>query len=146
MPTGILDYLAFAKKYIAACEERHGREAVEAALDAAHALMDQGVFRYRRPPQAVQGARPWKSAAAARSMTRNVQRAVAHAACREEPPSPPPVIDPEDEFGGELKLPEENILYFIEKNSPSLMAWQRETLRIVRNLSQYFYPQRQLKS
>ena len=44
-----------------------------------------------------------------------------------------------------MKLPEENLLYFIEKNSPSLAAWQRETLRIVRNLAQYFYPQRQLK-
>ena len=48
---GILDYLAFAKRYIAACEERHGREEVESVLDAAHALMDQGVFRYRRPPK-----------------------------------------------------------------------------------------------
>jgi spore cortex formation protein SpoVR/YcgB (stage V sporulation) len=62
-----------------------------------------------------------------------------------EPPGAPPVVDPEDEFSGEMKLPEENLLYFIEKNSPSLRAWQRETLRIVRNLSQYFYPQRQLK-
>ena len=48
---GILDYLSFAKKYIAACEERHGRDAVEATLDSAHALMEQGVFRYRRPPK-----------------------------------------------------------------------------------------------
>ena len=45
---GILDYLDFAKRYVAACEERHGHDAVEAMLDAAHALMDQGVFRYRR--------------------------------------------------------------------------------------------------
>ncbi len=48
---GILDYLAFAKRYIAACEERHGRDEVEAILDSAHAMMDQGVFRYRRPPR-----------------------------------------------------------------------------------------------
>ena len=48
---GIMDYLAFAKKYIAACEERYGRDEVEAVLDSAHALMDQGVFRYRRPPR-----------------------------------------------------------------------------------------------
>ena len=48
---GILDYLSFAKRYIAACEDRHGREDVEAVLDSAHALMDQGVFRYRRPPK-----------------------------------------------------------------------------------------------
>src|ERR1700684_2486290 len=48
---GILDYLALAKRYIAACENRCGREEMEAVLDAAHALMDQGVFRYRRPPR-----------------------------------------------------------------------------------------------
>src|SRR5205085_9212195 len=48
---GILDYLAFAKGYVAACDERYGRDEVEAILDAAHALMDQGVFRYRSPPK-----------------------------------------------------------------------------------------------
>src|SRR5690242_6986270 len=39
---GILDYLAFAKRYITACEDRHGRDDVEAVLDSAHALMEQG--------------------------------------------------------------------------------------------------------
>ncbi len=57
-----------------------------------------------------------------------------------EPPSLAPTPDPEDEFGGETKLPEENLLYFLEKNSPVLKAWQRETLRIVRNLAQYSIP------
>ena len=47
-PTGILDYLDFAKRYVAACEERYGLEAVERTVDAAHALMGQGVFRYPR--------------------------------------------------------------------------------------------------
>ncbi|MGH6754482.1 MAG: SpoVR family protein, partial [Bradyrhizobium sp.] len=44
-----------------------------------------------------------------------------------------------------LRLPEENLLYFLEKNSPLLKDWQRELLRIVRNLAQYFHPQRQTK-
>src|SRR3970282_1977640 len=44
-----------------------------------------------------------------------------------------------------LKLPEEDLLYFIEKNSPTLETWQREILRIVRNVAQYFYPQKQTK-
>lgn len=48
---GIHDYLAFAKNYIAACEERYGLDAVEEVLDAAHALQTQGVFRYGRPPK-----------------------------------------------------------------------------------------------
>ena len=43
---GILDYLDFAKSYVAQCEERHGRQAVEQTLDAAHALMSHGIDRY----------------------------------------------------------------------------------------------------
>ncbi|MFT4182686.1 MAG: SpoVR family protein, partial [Rhizobium sp.] len=43
---GILDYLNFAKGYIARCEERYGHAAVERTLDAAHALMSHGVHRY----------------------------------------------------------------------------------------------------
>jgi len=62
---------------------------------------------------------------------------------------PPPERDvwdfDEDEAGGGPKLPEENLLYFLEKYSPTLKSWQREILRIVRHLAQYFYPQRQTK-
>jgi spore cortex formation protein SpoVR/YcgB (stage V sporulation) len=50
-----------------------------------------------------------------------------------------------EQLGGGPKLPEENLLYFLEKYSPSLKSWQREILRIVRHLAQYFYPQRQTK-
>jgi len=39
--------------------------------------------------------------------------------------------------------PQENLLYFIEKNAPLLKPWQREIIRIVRKMAQYFYPQRQ---
>ena len=42
-----------------------------------------------------------------------------------------------------MHLPEENLLLFVEKYSPVLKPWQREVLRIVRNIAQYFYPQRQ---
>lgn len=141
---GILDYLSFAKGYIAACEERHGREDVEAVLDSAHALMEQGVFRYRRPP------RPSKS-----DILEKRQRRITHAEESyselwrtlpqgiEQPLTPAPEF--EDDGGPEMKLPEENLLYFLEKHSPALKSWQREILRIVRNLAQYFYPQRQTK-
>ncbi len=47
------------------------------------------------------------------------------------------------EMERDATFPEENILYFIEKNSPILEEWEREILRIVRKVSQYFYPQRQ---
>ncbi|MGR9580717.1 SpoVR family protein, partial [Pandoraea sputorum] len=55
-------------------------------------------------------------------------------------------LDPTDSdepaFPGE---PQENLLYFFEKNAPKLAPWQREIVRIVRKLAQYFYPQRQTK-
>jgi stage V sporulation protein R len=44
-----------------------------------------------------------------------------------------------------MNLPEENLIYFLEKHSPVLKSWQREVLRIVRNVAQYFYPQMQTK-
>jgi len=142
---GILEYLSFAKRYIAACEDRHGREEVEAILDSAHALMNEGVFRYRRPPK------PSKE----RALEKRRRRMQYEEESRNElwrtlpagvePPGAPPAVDPEEDSGPEMKLPEENLLYFLEKYSPGLKAWQREMLRIVRNLAQYFYPQKQTK-
>jgi stage V sporulation protein R len=44
-----------------------------------------------------------------------------------------------------VDLPQENILYFIERTAPRLRPWQREILRIVRQIAQYFYPQGQTK-
>src|SRR6202012_101453 len=44
-----------------------------------------------------------------------------------------------------LGLPQENLLYFLEKAAPRLKPWQRELLRIVRHIAQYFYPQSQTK-
>ncbi len=63
---------------------------------------------------------------------------------RRRTPTPPRIEDARERSAA-LPLPEENLLYFLEKNSPRLKAWQRELLRIVRNVAQYFYPQRQTK-
>ena len=52
-PGGILDYLDFAKRYVAACEELHGVEAVESTLESASALLPDGtrcVPRHPAPP------------------------------------------------------------------------------------------------
>ncbi len=139
---GILPYLDFAKKYIAKCEDEYGLEEVEAILDAAHALMDQGVFRYNRPPRLSEADRMAKLAARARheEMTFNdLWRTL---------PNTEEDDDEKEERQAEvrnIKLPEENILYFIEKASPILRPWQRELVRIVRNVAQYFYPQKQTK-
>jgi len=142
---GILEYLEFAKGYIAKAEERHGHQEVEALLDAAHALMDHGVFRYRRAPELLAKAREEREREREEYETRTFRDI-----WRTLPPQPDKGVATAEE--GEaakrkelLKLPEENLLYFVEKNSPILEEWQRELLRIVRNLSQYFYPQKQTK-
>jgi spore cortex formation protein SpoVR/YcgB (stage V sporulation) len=116
---------------------------VEDTLDAAHALMNQGVDR---TPKSRRMTSPAKLAARAET-----RRADAEAAYddlwRTLPPREPE--EPTDAEGAQealnLGLPEENILYFLEKNAPRLADWQRELLRIVRHLAQYFHPQRQTK-
>ncbi len=142
----ILEYLAFAKRYIAACEERYGHHDVEAILDSAHALMDQGVFRYRRPPRPSRARVLEKHRRREEHAEEDYSQLWRTLPAGAEPPPPKRIWDiDEDDFGDAPKLPEENILYFLEKNSPSLKSWQREILRIVRHLAQYFYPQRQTK-
>ncbi|APF38114.1 SpoVR family protein [Chelatococcus daeguensis] len=144
----ILGYMEFAKKYVTKCEERYGTAAVEEILDSAHAIMDQGVFRYRRPPRL--------------SSEKERERARERLEYEEQTyndlwrtlPSSADSIDGENLSKAEreaaerkkaLNLPEENLLYFLEKNSLILEPWQREILRIVRVIAQYFYPQRQTK-
>ncbi|MCV0397334.1 MAG: SpoVR family protein [Rhizobiaceae bacterium] len=140
----ILSYMEFAKKYIAKCEERHGTAAVEAILDSAHALMEQGVFRYRRPPR----LSTEKERERVRERLEYEEQTFSDL-WRTLPSSPDgDVKEAEDEASErkrQLNLPEENLLYFLEKNSLILEPWQRELLRIVRVVAQYFYPQRQTK-
>jgi spore cortex formation protein SpoVR/YcgB (stage V sporulation) len=142
---GILEYLQFAKRYITQCEERHGPSEVEALLDAAHALMDHGVSRYRRPPRL-----NLKELAERERAERDYEERTFNDLWRTVPCAPERAEASKAEQDlkerkKSLKLPEENLLYFLEKNSPVLESWQRELLRIVRNIGQYFYPQRQTK-
>jgi spore cortex formation protein SpoVR/YcgB (stage V sporulation) len=145
----ILDYLSFAKTYISRCEERYGVPAVERILDAAHALMDQGVDRYggrrSRPRLADEQARVEVRRQHNEDTFNDLWRTLpASASGRSiEPDSTP--IDAEARGRGILDLPEENVLYFLEKHSPSLKGWEREIVRIVRNIAQYFLPQGQTK-
>ncbi|MGO9744223.1 MAG: SpoVR family protein [Roseiarcus sp.] len=144
-PSGILDYLDFAKRYVASCEERYGFAEVEAVLDAAHALQGQGVFRYRRTPK--RNLAEYER----RRQERLAQEARDYCDLWRTVPGPSrakevSMSDAEaEERKRRLRLPEENLLYFLEKNSPALAVWQRELIRIVRNVAQYFYPQRQTK-
>src|SRR5271167_877308 len=139
---GILDYLDFAKGYVAQCEERHGRLAVEQTLDAAHALMSHGIDRYPgkkkldlRAEEKRAGQRRLHEEAAFNDLWRTVPSG---------PAKSKSVLNIERRRKL-LGLPQENLLYFLEKSAPRLAPWQRELLRIVRHIAQYFYPQSQTK-
>jgi len=132
----IVDYLLFAKNYISDCEERYGVEEVERLLDSCHALMNYGVDRYKRPQKislqeekARQKSREEYLQSQVNTLWRTLPRREKEAVTFEAARYP--------------SEPQENLLYFMEKNAPLLESWQREILRIVRKVSQYFYPQKQ---
>lgn len=134
--TSIVDYLIFAKNYVADQETKHGRQAVESWLDSCHALMDYGVNRYKRPGKlslAEEEQRQKERTEYLQSQVTELYR-ILPAKGQEKIVEK---IFPEQ--------PEENLLYFFEKYSPDIQIWQREILRIVRKIAQYFYPQGQTK-
>ena len=140
-PAGILDYLEFARSYISGCEERHGRRAVERVLDAAHALQGQGVHRHS-------ASRPLdlKSEKDRARERREHDERTYNDLWRTVPVSATAArADPTSDRRRRLGLPEENVLYFLEKSAPRLEPWEREIIRIVRLIAQYFYPQPQVK-
>lgn len=134
----VIDYLLFAKQYISKCEERHGVEAVESLLDSCHALMSHGVDRYKHPQKLSiqeEAIRQQNREEYLQSQVNDLWRTI--------PAS-------EQDLKGNKKQhfpeePQENILYFLEKNAPLLEPWQREVIRITRKIAQYFYPQGQTK-
>jgi stage V sporulation protein R len=137
---GILDYLNFAKGYVAQCEERHGQRAVERTLDAAHALMSHGVHRYpakKKLDLRQEEKRAWERRAHEERVFNDLWRTVPAG------PGKTPTELTSERRRALLGLPQENILYFLEKSAPRLKPWQRELIRIVRHIAQYFYPQRQ---
>jgi stage V sporulation protein R len=134
--SAIIDYLLFAKNYISQCEQRHGIDEVESFLDSCHAIMNYGVDRYKRPSP-ISAAEEQKRQ---EEREHHLQQQV-NELWRTIPVS-------SDKQAEKIKKrfpeePQENLLYFFEKNAPVLAPWQREIIRIVRKIAQYFYPQRQ---
>ncbi|MGM0825150.1 MAG: SpoVR family protein [Pseudomonadota bacterium] len=147
----IVDYLVFARHYIARCEERHGVQAVEQLLDACHALQNYGVDRYKRPSpiSAEEEAKRQEEREAYLQTQVNLLWRTIPDTPEDGEQLPGSLSSEADDplglhSGGRYPPePQENLLYFIEKNAPLLAPWQREIVRIVRKLAQYFYPQRQ---
>lgn len=156
----IIDYMVFARQYVMRCEAQYGIAAVEEVLDACHALQDYGVSRYRQPkPLSADAERRRASEREAYHWTRfddlwrtlparsATTGAPGHAGERRAPnwganqKWPTRAAGLESGAGAATREPQENLLYFVEKNAPRLAAWQRELVRIVRKSAQYFYPQ-----
>ena len=130
----IIDYMGFARNFILKCEEDYGHEEVENVLDACHALMNHGVDKYRKP----------QKLSALGEMERlkklsDIKRENYNELWRTLPKDNE--ISFESTTGKFPEEPEENLLYFIEKNAPTMPGWKREIVRIVRKVAQYFYPQ-----
>ena len=155
--SSIIPYLKYAKEYVDKCIETHGADVVEDLLDACHALQNYGVDLFKRP----------KKKSQEEYFEQELERLkFKEQHYKEEHEIYPGFSDKDkirrlNEFQNSLDklltasnpeqyeysrgFPEENILYFLEKKSPVLMNWEKEIVRIVRNIAQYFHPQRQTK-
>jgi spore cortex formation protein SpoVR/YcgB (stage V sporulation) len=135
--SAIINYLVFARGFVADCEERYGVKRVEQLLDSCHALMNYGVDRYMRPtPLSADEERKRQQ-----EREEYLQKQV-NDLWRTIPAKEKELIEEDERYP---KDPQENLLYFIEKSAPTLETWERELVRIVRKIAQYFYPQRQTK-
>ncbi len=146
----IVPYLKYAKDYIKHAEGILGIEQVETLLDICHSLQWHGVNKYKRKHVTAEERTYnekllthykeqdfndiWRTLPENNNMTslhksfkryykrlEEIQRAMGHV------------------------LPEENILYFIQKHCSNLKPEVREIIKIVSNIAQYFYPQMQTK-
>ena len=135
---GILDYLEFGKAYIAQCEEHYGIDTVAHVIDAAHAISRNGIDRAPRPQKLSARDEEERRQSRAVFLEQHLSEI-----WRTLPNKPTSVSE-----GEALPFPydpQENLIYFIEKNAPNLEIWKREILRIIRKIAQYLYPQGQTK-
>jgi spore cortex formation protein SpoVR/YcgB (stage V sporulation) len=132
--SSILDYLRFAKNYIEECEKAHGLGPVEELLDMCHSLQYQSIDRYQR--RNVSDAKK-KEMELARLKNKEEMYDPVLETIKKKKKRP----DKRKKKNTTAELPEDNLLYFVEKNSIVLEPWQKEIVRIVRYISQYFYPQ-----
>src|SRR5690625_5157050 len=118
----IIDYFLFAKHYIAECEERYGVDTVEKILDSCHALMNYGADRYRRPSPisaTAERARQKEREMLMQQQVNDLWRTIPPQASQERHTRPSHSNYPSE--------PQENLLYFIEKNAPLLERSEEHT-------------------
>lgn len=133
----IVDYLTFANKYITMCEEKYGYDAVEEFIDACHSIELYGVDRYKRPQKLSEFAEETEKLKSLLFEQEHYDDVISQTIKSKS--------NKNIKQNFEILEPQENLLYFLEKNSPFIEKWQVELIRIIRKISQYFYPQRQTK-
>lgn len=145
----IFPFMKYAKEYIVECQKKYGHARVELILDYAHRLQDNSVDFCKRKKFSIKdelnlllSQQRQKEEDYDRLLPKNEENELDtyERLC---------ALDGDESALEELRrrkvFPEQNLLYFCEKFSQSLMRWEKEILRIVRRLSQYFYPQRLTK-
>lgn len=140
----ILDYLEFARQYIKTCEIKYGQLPVESILDAAHALSNYGVDKYKRRGSINKELKRVRTKEL-QDYLDSISNELLDKTTKVDVQTRTDKIDNmiKNINEEERKLPEENILYYIEKNSHVLAPYMKEIVRIVRKIHQYFYPQMQ---
>lgn len=140
--SSIIDFMSFARSYITECEQKYGEAEVTAVLDSAHAISIHGVDKRKRVHHARMSE---EAAAAATAASWEAEQASLDIILKKTTLAPEPE-EVDEELEMDLAGDEENLLYFIYKNSPALAQWKREILRIVYKIQQYFMPQGQTKT
>lgn len=131
----IIPYLVEAKRFIAACEAKYGEKQVEVILDAANSLSYNSIDKTTGKKE-----RTDLSIAAMIARREEIYEETYDAVLE--------TLLPQKRLGTQsvqkyfkTLINEENLLKFIENNSPILNDDYRRILSIVRNVAQYFYPQ-----
>ncbi len=157
----ILEYMEYAQNYIKKCEIQYGEDKVTKLLDECHNLRGQGAFHYKRNQLSVtQELERLKKVELLKEQDVSVLDIVK--------------VDPKKAYKKEAQIDEEidwnlgisltdflnhdiikdenmikdhqeNLVYFLEQHSLWLEPWQKEIVRIIRVIAQYFYPQTQTR-
>lgn len=129
----LIPYMEYARTFIRKCEEKYGADKVEHIIDLCHSLQYSSLNKHKR----------YKVDNNKKMLERELynishQDYMLDKLC-DSKNAQSEIIDPDNFVGETHNLPEENILYFIEKHSPILTKWQREICRIIRKLTQFSY-------
>jgi stage V sporulation protein R len=134
--SSIIDYLIFAKNYIRDCELKYGEEEVESFLDACHAISSHAVDKQKRKHKKKLSEEETQAKEAQQDDENQKHLDIILQSTALEKKND--LLEAEDL---DKVDDEENLLYFIYKNSPTMKPWQREICRIIYKIRQYFFPQ-----